>query len=67
MAAYRDFINTVRFAPNPNRNLDGSLPASLAGGDPNAGRNTFLNEPFFWRCSTMRAASFTPMPGTVVS
>jgi DNA-binding beta-propeller fold protein YncE/cytochrome c553 len=46
MAAYRDFINTIRFPPNPNQNLDRTLPASLAGGDPNAGRNTFLNEPF---------------------
>jgi YVTN family beta-propeller protein len=46
MAAYRDFVNTLRFAPNPHRNLDGSLPATLAGGDPNAGRNTFVNEPF---------------------
>jgi len=46
MTAYRDFINTVKFAPNPNQNLDRTLPASLAGGDPNAGRNTFLNQPF---------------------
>ena len=46
MTAFRDFVNTLRFAPNPNRNLDGSLPATLAGGDPIAGRNTFLNEPF---------------------
>jgi YVTN family beta-propeller protein len=46
MAAYRDYVNTIRYAPNPNRNLDNSLPASLAGGDPRAGRNTFVNEPF---------------------
>lgn len=46
MAAYRDFVNTLRFSPNPNQKLDRTLPASLAGGDPNAGRNTFLNEPF---------------------
>ncbi|HJU42893.1 MAG TPA: hypothetical protein VJ691_08760 [Vicinamibacterales bacterium] len=46
MTAFRDFIDTLKFAPNPNRNLDGSLPATLDGGDPTAGRNTFLNEPF---------------------
>jgi DNA-binding beta-propeller fold protein YncE len=46
MMAYRDFIETLRFQPNPNRNLDGSFLASVAGGDPAAGRNTFLNEPF---------------------
>ena len=46
MIAYRDYVETLRFQPNPNRNLDGSLPASVAGGDPAAGRNTFINEPF---------------------
>ncbi|HYE65596.1 MAG TPA: beta-propeller fold lactonase family protein, partial [Pyrinomonadaceae bacterium] len=46
MAAFRDFINTIRFQPNPNQNLDRTLPSSFAGGDPNAGRNTFINEPF---------------------
>jgi hypothetical protein len=46
MAAYRDFINTIRFAPNPNQNLNRTLPASFAGGDPAAGRNIFVNEPF---------------------
>jgi hypothetical protein len=43
MQAYRDFINTIRFQPNPNQRLDRSLPASFAGGDPVAGRNAFLN------------------------
>jgi YVTN family beta-propeller protein len=46
MVAYSDYVKTLRFAPNPNRNLDNTLPATLAGGDPRAGRNTFLNEPF---------------------
>jgi YVTN family beta-propeller protein len=46
MQAFTDFIQTVRLAPNPNRNLDDTLPATLAGGDPRAGQNTFLNEPF---------------------
>ena len=43
MNAFRDFVNTVRFQPNPNQNLDRTLPATFAGADPNAGRNTYLN------------------------
>ena len=44
--AYRAYINTIVFQPNPNQNLDRTLPASFAGGDPNAGRNTFFNEQY---------------------
>ncbi len=44
MNAYRDFINTIVFEANPNQNLDRSLPMSFAGGDPVAGRNTYINE-----------------------
>jgi hypothetical protein len=43
MDAFRDFINTVLFEPNPNQNLDRTLPASFAGGNPTAGRTTYLN------------------------
>ena len=45
MAAFRDFINTVVFEPNPNQNLDRTLPNSLPGqaGNPNTGRTTYLN------------------------
>jgi YVTN family beta-propeller protein len=59
MAAYRDFINTIRFQPNPNQNLDRTLPASFAGGNPSAGRNTFLNEPFTGTvtCNTCHSAN----------
>ena len=46
MQAFTDFINTVRLAPNPNRNRDDTLPLSFAGADPRAGQNTFLNEQF---------------------
>ena len=43
MAAFRDFINTVVFEPNPNQNLDRTLPNSLPGqaGNPNTGRTTY--------------------------
>lgn len=58
----RDFVNTIKFQPNPNQNLDRTLPAALAGGDPNAGRNTFINEPFVSNvtCNTCHTAP----PGT---
>jgi YVTN family beta-propeller protein len=42
MQAYRTYINTIAFEPNPNQNLDRTLPASFAGGDPVVGRNTFM-------------------------
>lgn len=44
MNTYRDFINSIVFQPNPNQNLDRSLPTSFAGANPIAGRNTFINE-----------------------
>jgi len=48
MQAYRDFINTIRFSPNPNQNLDRTLPTAFPTrngvGNAEAGRNTFLNE-----------------------
>jgi YVTN family beta-propeller protein len=59
MNAYRDFINTVVFEPNPNQNLDRTMPALFPPGDPNAGnpntgRNTFLNDTYQpnLRCNT---------------
>ena len=41
MAAYRDYINTITFEPNPNQNLDRTLPTNLAGANPVAGFNAF--------------------------
>ncbi|MEW6161618.1 MAG: YncE family protein, partial [Verrucomicrobiota bacterium] len=41
MLALRDFIDTIVFPPNPNLQLDGTLPAALADGDPQAGRTAF--------------------------
>jgi YVTN family beta-propeller protein len=42
MNAYRDFINTITFEPNPNQNLDRTYPTNFAGGNAAAGRNAFL-------------------------
>src|SRR5262249_22311259 len=41
MNAYRDFINTVHFEPNPNQNLNRTLPTNFAGANPQAGFTNF--------------------------
>ncbi len=72
MRAYRDFINTVRFSPNPNQSLDRTLPPAFEGGNPMAGRLAYLGTnyqgigPLGLRCNTCHAIpngtdkSFTP-------
>jgi YVTN family beta-propeller protein len=42
MRAFADFINTIRYEPNPNLLLDRSLPATLQGADPRQGLLDFL-------------------------
>ena len=42
MQAYRDYINTIVFQPNPNQNLNRTLPATFAGGNPTLGRNAYV-------------------------
>jgi YVTN family beta-propeller protein len=42
MAAYRDFINTITFEPNPNQNLDRSYPTNFAGGNAVVGKDAFF-------------------------
>ncbi|HJQ70440.1 MAG TPA: beta-propeller fold lactonase family protein [Blastocatellia bacterium] len=64
MTAYRDFVNTIQFQPNPNQNLDRTLPASIAGGNPAAGRNTFLNEPFTSNITCNSCHTANPGPGS---
>jgi len=41
--AYRDFINTIPFEPNPNQKLDRTLPTTFAGANPTAGRNAYIS------------------------
>jgi hypothetical protein len=62
MNAFRDFINTIVFEPNPNQNLDRTLPAIVPLGDgnngnPNTGRTTFLNDQYqpLLTCNTCHA------------
>jgi DNA-binding beta-propeller fold protein YncE len=43
MNLYTNFVNTLIFLPNPNQNLDRSLPTSLAGGNAVTGLADFTN------------------------
>lgn len=48
MDLFQDYIETLVFEPNPNQNLDRTMPALFPpgdpdAGDPNAGRTTFIN------------------------
>lgn len=45
MAALTAYLMTLRHHPNPNRNLDRTLPTSFGGGNPVTGRNLFNNHP----------------------
>jgi DNA-binding beta-propeller fold protein YncE len=42
MNTFTTFINSVLYLPNPNRNLDNSLPTAQNGGNPSAGLTDFL-------------------------
>ena len=41
MGRFDAFLATISFPPNPNRNLDGSLKTSLAGGNPVTGQQLY--------------------------
>ncbi|HMB67749.1 MAG TPA: T9SS type A sorting domain-containing protein, partial [bacterium] len=42
MSQFEQFVETMRFPPNPFRNLDGSLPTQIGAGNPIDGENAFL-------------------------
>ncbi len=46
VAAFETFIDTIQFQPNPNQNIDRTLPDTLAGGNPNAGLSLYTTQPF---------------------
>ena len=62
MTAFRDFINTMAFAPNPNQNLDRTYPTNFpGGGDAQQGFVSFLNQvTLCGRC----VSCHSPPPGT---
>ena len=45
MTDFANFVFSMRYPPNPNRGLDGSLPPTLAGGNPSHGDFLFNNTP----------------------
>ncbi len=42
LAVYQTFVNSLLVLPNPNENLDRTLPGTIAGGNPTAGQNDYL-------------------------
>jgi YVTN family beta-propeller protein len=42
MDLYTNFANSILFLPNPNENLDRTMPTSLNGGNPATGQTDFL-------------------------
>jgi len=64
MTAFTNFINTVLYMPNPNQNLDRTLPVSFGPGNPQSGLTTFLQSPTTGplTCNTCHTAN--PGPGS---
>jgi YVTN family beta-propeller protein len=66
MALYTGFVDTILFQPNPNQNLDRSLPTSLIGGNPVNGQSDFLTvdgtEPTQQTCNSCHTSN--PGPGS---
>src|SRR4029078_2721454 len=44
MAALTPFVGSLTYMPNPNQKLDRTLPATFRGGDPEAGRQSVMND-----------------------
>ena len=56
MARFEAYLATISFPPNPNRNLNGSLKTSLAGGNPVTGESLFnIGNLDFVQCVTCHA------------
>jgi len=52
MTTFQDFIFSIMFQPNPNQNLDRTLPTSLAGGNPQTGFTIFTTQAFTFNIVT---------------
>src|SRR4051812_5465178 len=58
MQSYMAFINTITFEPNPNENLDRTLPTTFSnGGNPRAGFTNFVVDQYvtLLSCNTCHA------------
>jgi hypothetical protein len=72
MAAFTNFINTIVFQPNPNLNLNGSMPDSIllpdvpgVSASPSTGLNLYSNVPFDTKGQTCNVTCHPyPGPGT---
>ena len=64
MAAYRDFINTIAFEPNPNQNLDRTYATNIFGGNAAAGLSTFLFTNYTTGLTCTICHTAPPGPGT---
>lgn len=64
MKAFARFVETLTFPPNPNQELDRTLPAAFRGGDPTAGQNTFEHEEYVSGSKCSDCHSVPPAPGT---
>ncbi len=64
MATYQKFIVSVMFQPNPNQNLDRTLPSSIAGGDPNLGYTIYQTQPFALNIVTCNLCHLSTAAGT---
>ncbi|MGH7725363.1 MAG: hypothetical protein ACREOU_08040 [Candidatus Eiseniibacteriota bacterium] len=45
MQAFTDFISTVQYPPNPNQNLDRTMPNPAVGPSAQRGQNEYMNVP----------------------
>jgi YVTN family beta-propeller protein len=64
MDAFAQFVETMNLPPNPNQLLDRTLPPTHAGGNPAAGMNTFLTEPYTSTITCNMCHKVDPGPGT---
>jgi len=64
MTTYQDFIFSILFQPNPNENLDRSLPAMIAGGSPGKGLDIYKHQAFTLGIVTCGLCHFYPGTGT---
>jgi YVTN family beta-propeller protein len=64
MTTYQDFIFSVMFQPNPNENLDRTLPTSLAGGNPQTGFNIYTTQAFTFGIVTCNLCHLYASQGT---
>jgi len=65
MAAFAAFADTILYQPNPNQNLDRTLPASIGRGNPAAGLDAYMTLPLTApdvTCNSCHVAN--PGPGT---